>query len=69
LYAAAIGGEPGVLHAIDILATEIDRNMGCSASTAWPRWGPERVRRVAMRSLRASEKNVLGILERSFANA
>jgi L-lactate dehydrogenase (cytochrome) len=28
LYAAAIGGEAGVLHAIDILSTEINRNMG-----------------------------------------
>ena len=28
LYAAAIGGEVGVLHAIDILSTEINRNMG-----------------------------------------
>jgi L-lactate dehydrogenase (cytochrome) len=28
LYAAAIGGELGVLHAIDILSTEINRNMG-----------------------------------------
>ena len=28
LYAAAVGGEAGVLHAIDILSTEINRNMG-----------------------------------------
>jgi L-lactate dehydrogenase (cytochrome) len=28
LYAAAIGGELGVLHAIDLLSTEINRNMG-----------------------------------------
>jgi L-lactate dehydrogenase (cytochrome) len=28
LYAAAIGDEAGVLHAIDILSTEINRNMG-----------------------------------------
>lgn len=28
LYAAALAGVPGVRHAIDILATEIDRNMG-----------------------------------------
>jgi L-lactate dehydrogenase (cytochrome) len=28
LYAAAIGGEVGVLHAIDLLSTEINRNMG-----------------------------------------
>ena len=26
-YAAAIGGEAGVKHAIDILATELDRDM------------------------------------------
>ena len=28
LYAAAIGGEAGVLHAIELLSTEINRNMG-----------------------------------------
>ncbi len=28
LYAAAIGGEAGVLHAIDLLSQEVDRNMG-----------------------------------------
>jgi L-lactate dehydrogenase (cytochrome) len=28
LYAAAVGGQAGVLHAIDILSTEINRNMG-----------------------------------------
>ncbi|HST94430.1 MAG TPA: alpha-hydroxy-acid oxidizing protein, partial [Microvirga sp.] len=28
LYAAAIGGEFGVLHAIELLSTEINRNMG-----------------------------------------
>jgi L-lactate dehydrogenase (cytochrome) len=28
LYAAAIGGELGVLHAIELLSTEINRNMG-----------------------------------------
>jgi L-lactate dehydrogenase (cytochrome) len=28
LYAAAIGGEAGVLHAIDLLSQEVNRNMG-----------------------------------------
>jgi L-lactate dehydrogenase (cytochrome) len=28
LYAAAVGGEAGVLHAIDLLSKEINRNMG-----------------------------------------
>lgn len=50
LYAAAIGGVPGVLHAIDILATEIDRNMGLLGINRLAEMGPERVRRIAMRS-------------------
>jgi L-lactate dehydrogenase (cytochrome) len=50
LYAAAIGGEPGVLHATDILGTEIDRNMGLLGINRLAEMGPERVRRIAMRS-------------------
>jgi L-lactate dehydrogenase (cytochrome) len=41
IYAAAIGGELGVLHAIDLLSTEINRNMGLLGINRLTEMGPE----------------------------
>ena len=41
LYAAAIGGELGVLHAINLLSTEINRNMGLLGINSLAEMGPE----------------------------
>jgi L-lactate dehydrogenase (cytochrome) len=45
-YAAAIAGEAGVRHAISILATEIQRNMGMLGLNALSEIGPERLMRI-----------------------
>ena len=46
LYAAAIGGEAGVLHAIDILSTEINRNMGLLGINTLAEMQPEMLFRI-----------------------
>jgi L-lactate dehydrogenase (cytochrome) len=46
VYAAAIGGEPGVSHAINILSTEISRNMGLLGINSLGELGPERLLRI-----------------------
>lgn len=46
LYAAAIGGEPGVSHAIDILKTEVHRNMGLLGITGLSEMTMDRLMRV-----------------------
>jgi L-lactate dehydrogenase (cytochrome) len=43
LYAAAIGGAPGVLHAINILSEEVNRNMALLGITSLREMGPERL--------------------------
>jgi L-lactate dehydrogenase (cytochrome) len=45
-YAASIAGEPGVRHAISILATEIQRNMGMLGLNALSEIGPKRLMRI-----------------------
>jgi L-lactate dehydrogenase (cytochrome) len=50
-YAAAIGGEAGVSHAISILAAEIHRNMGMLGLNSLSEIGPEKLMRIGgMRS-------------------
>lgn len=46
LYAAAIGGEPGVSHAIDILKSEVHRNMGLLGITQLSEMTMDRLLRV-----------------------
>ncbi|WP_262272643.1 MULTISPECIES: alpha-hydroxy acid oxidase [Microvirga] len=46
VYAAAIGGETGVSHAITILSTEINRNMGLLGINSLGELGPERLLRI-----------------------
>jgi L-lactate dehydrogenase (cytochrome) len=46
LYAAAIGGETGVRHAIDILSREVDRDMALLGINALSEMGPERLLRM-----------------------
>ncbi|MBQ0822240.1 alpha-hydroxy-acid oxidizing protein [Microvirga terrae] len=46
VYAAAIGGEHGVSHAINILSTEISRNMGLLGINSLGELGPERLLRI-----------------------
>jgi L-lactate dehydrogenase (cytochrome) len=50
-YAAAIGGEAGVAHAIAILATEIERDMAMLGINDLAELGPEWLVRVAGRAL------------------
>ena len=45
-YAAAIGGEAGVRHAIGLLATEVDRDMALLGINALAEMGPERLMRL-----------------------
>jgi len=45
-YAASIAGEAGVRHAITILATEIDRNMGMLGLHSPSEMGPEKLMRI-----------------------
>lgn len=45
LYAAAIAGQPGVRHAIDILASEIDRDMGLMGINSLSEMGPDKLYR------------------------
>ena len=45
-YAAAIGGEAGVRHAIDLLASEVQRNMGMLGLNRLADIGPEKLMRM-----------------------
>jgi L-lactate dehydrogenase (cytochrome) len=45
LYAAAIGGEAGVSHAVNILSSEISRNMGLLGINSLGEMGPDRLLR------------------------
>ena len=49
LYAAAIGGEPGVRRAIDLLSEEIDRDMALLGIVHLDEMGPDRLLRVEIR--------------------
>ncbi|KRC78675.1 2-hydroxy-acid oxidase [Achromobacter sp. Root83] len=46
-YAAAIAGEPGVRHAIDLLASEVHRNMGMLGLNRLSDISPEKLMRMA----------------------
>jgi len=46
-YAAAVGGEPGVRHAINILAEEVHRDMGLLGINTLAEMTPERLLRIA----------------------
>ncbi|WP_322098956.1 alpha-hydroxy acid oxidase [Fodinicurvata fenggangensis] len=45
LYAAAIGGQDGVQHAINLLATEIDQDMGLMGINSLKEMGPDKLYR------------------------
>jgi L-lactate dehydrogenase (cytochrome) len=47
VYAAAIGGEAGVSHAINILSTEVSRNMGLLGISALGDLNPDRLLRLS----------------------
>ncbi len=49
MFAAAIGGVPGVRHAIRLLKEEIDRDMALTGVTRLSELGPDFVRRVGRR--------------------
>ncbi len=49
MFAAAIGGVPGVAHAIRLLKEEIDRDMALTGVTRLSELGPDFVRRVGRR--------------------
>jgi L-lactate dehydrogenase (cytochrome) len=50
-FAASVGGEDGVRHAIEILRTEIDRDMALLGITSLAELTPERLRRITPLSL------------------
>ncbi len=47
-YAASVGGEAGVLHAAEILRSEVYRNMALLGVNSWVELGPERVMRISL---------------------
>ncbi|MFC3127634.1 alpha-hydroxy-acid oxidizing protein [Pseudoroseomonas globiformis] len=47
LYAAALGGEAGVRHGIEILAQEVDRNLALLGSLSPAELGPQHLLRIA----------------------
>ena len=47
LYAAAVGGDAGVARAIEILAAEIDRNLGLLGARSLDEMSPAMLRRIA----------------------
>lgn len=49
LYAAAVAGEPGVRHAIGILADEVQRDLGLLGLNSLQELGPEQLRPIAPR--------------------
>jgi L-lactate dehydrogenase (cytochrome) len=49
LYAAAIAGEDGVRHAINVLASEVLRNMGLLGINRLDEMGPDRLMHVGPR--------------------
>ena len=47
LYAAVVGEEPGVRHAINILSEEVDRNMALLGINSIKEMGRDRLVRIA----------------------
>ena len=56
LFAAAVAGEAGVLHAIELLSKEIDRDMALLGMRELAEIGPDRLLRVADEALRPPRK-------------
>ena len=46
-YAASVAGEAGVLHAFEILRSEVDRGMGQLGITRASQLGPQHLMRIA----------------------
>ena len=49
-YAAAVGGEAGVAHAIEILRGEVHRNMALVGVNSLSELGPDRLTRLSPRA-------------------
>ena len=62
LYAAALGGEAGVLHAIDILSIKINRNMGLLGVNTLAEMRPDLLFRLKNRPSAAGTSNGTGDL-------